>query len=177
MDRLEEFLRRGLLNRQTGILMERTENCPDEEVLVNYLYNASPERDIELHIIDCPWCIEQIVIAHKAQTGQAASEQAPPDAVARAKSIVSPKAGTASRVKSLKRNLWLVATVFAFTLSFIFPRYFLQFLAATLILGIKWVSESDQIRTLIVTLDSRREKKDSDISSNRLKNKIKDHSA
>ncbi len=154
--------------------MEKTRYCPDEAILIDYLYN----KDIGHHVADCPWCIEQIVLAYESEAHpEYLGEALLPDVINRAKNIAPAKSGVSARTKSLKRNLWLVATVAAFALSFIFPRHFLQFLAAAMILGMKWVAESDQIRTLIVTLDSRREKKDSDIPSNRLKSKIGDHSA
>jgi hypothetical protein len=35
------------------------------------------------------------------------------------------------------------------------PKYFLQFLAAAIILGIKWIFESDAVKSLIMVLDKR----------------------
>ena len=175
MDKLEELIRRGLSNRQRCILVEETIYCPDEDKLVDYIYVGSGAQDIEAHITDCPWCLEQIALAHGAQTRSTYLGAAPSqDAIKRAKDIAPAKPRVPPRARALKRNLWLVVTLIAFVLSFAVPRYFLQLLAAALILGMKWVAESDQIRTLIVTLDSRRrEKTDTDIpSGNRLKDRI-----
>ena len=174
MDRLEELIRRGLSNRQRGILVEKTIYCPDEDKLVDYIYVGSGAQDIEAHIADCPWCLEQAVIAYEAGQVQISSiEQAPQDALKRAKDIVSVKSVAQSRARALKRNLWLAATIIAFILSFVVPRYFLQFLAAALILGMKWIAESEQLRTLIITLDNRRKKKNpATTSNNRIKNSI-----
>ena len=61
-----------------------------------------------------------------------------------------------SRKKRIQTGLWLAATIAAFTLSFTVPKYFAQFLVAALILGFKWVSESENVRTLIVAMDAKR---------------------
>jgi len=49
-----------------------------------------------------------------------------------------------------KENIFLVVAVLSFLLSFIFSRYFLQFLAATIILGTKWIVESKNSKLLIM---------------------------
>lgn len=173
MDRIEEFLRQGILNRQRGILMEKTLNCPDEGVLIDYISSAPKAEGVEPHIADCPWCLEQILIAYEAGQAQPSFERPPQDIVKRAKDIVPVKSSSQARTRALKRNLWLLATIVAFALSFIFPPHFLQFLAAALILGIKWVAESEQLRTLIITLDARRDRKEAGASStNRIKERI-----
>ncbi|MFA5143940.1 MAG: zf-HC2 domain-containing protein [Candidatus Omnitrophota bacterium] len=49
-----------------------------------------------------------------------------------------------------KINLYLIFAAVAFVLSFIVPRFFLQFLAATLLLGAKWVADSKSTRMLVM---------------------------
>ncbi len=61
----------------------------------------------------------------------------------------------------------LVGAVVAFVLSFIFPKYFMQCLVITLILGIRWALNSEGGRTLIMVIDSWRhhsQDKDQEIS-------------
>ena len=48
----------------------------------------------------------------------------------------------------------LVGAVIAFVFSFVFPKYFMQCLVITLILGIRWALSSEGGRTLIMVLDS-----------------------
>ena len=72
----------------------------------------------------------------------------------------------------MKKCLFLFGAIFFFILSFVIPRYFIQFLVVTLILGIRWAFESDGGHTLIMVLDSWRHHshdKDEEIS-HRFKN-------
>lgn len=70
--------------------------------------------------------------------------------------------------KRSKVGFWaLVGAVTAFIFSFIFPKYFMQCLVVTLILGIRWALNSEGGRTLIMVLDSWRhhsQEKDEEIS-------------
>ena len=51
-------------------------------------------------------------------------------------------------------NLYLILAVIAFSLSFVTPRYFVQLLVATLVLGIKWVADSRSTKMLIAIYDA-----------------------
>lgn len=53
-----------------------------------------------------------------------------------------------------KINLYLVGAVIAFTLSFITPGHFIQLLIVTLILGIKWVSDSRSTKMLVMIYEA-----------------------
>ena len=46
--------------------------------------------------------------------------------------------------------LWLGTAVLAFALSFVFPLYFMQFLAAALFCGFKWAIERRALKTQIL---------------------------
>ena len=65
----------------------------------------------------------------------------------------------------LNKNKWLLASITAFVMSFIVKRYFLQFLALAVVLGIKWALDPMRAKTLIMVYDAwkskREHKKDS----------------
>ena len=52
--------------------------------------------------------------------------------------------------KSRSELKWLFGTVIMLALSFVFKRYFLQFLTASLILGFKWAMEGEAARRTIM---------------------------
>lgn len=109
---------------------------PEDTELADYLDNAlSPEdRDrIERHIAECRECLDKIVSAHES--------------VRRSK--ISGKTGVFK-----KFNIYLVLTILSFLLSFIMPRYFLQFLLATLLLGTKWIVDSKTTKMLITIYEA-----------------------
>lgn len=47
-------------------------------------------------------------------------------------------------------NLYIALATVAFAFSFITPRYFMQLLVATLLLGLKWVADSKSTRMLVM---------------------------
>lgn len=53
-----------------------------------------------------------------------------------------------------KINLYLLLAMISFTLSFVTPRYFIQLLVATLILGIKWVVDSKSAKMLVMIYEA-----------------------
>ena len=49
-----------------------------------------------------------------------------------------------------KINLYLLFAIVCFALSFVTPRYFLQLLAATVVLGAKWIVDSKSMKMLVM---------------------------
>jgi len=173
MDRMEEILKAHMKAKISPLRMERTPSCPDEATLAAYLNGvlSKPEAErIEGHIADCYFCLENLRIAYLSDTLYREGNLSDSDEriINKAKGIAKLKTDN----KRLKRNLWLSGTVLAFVLSFIFPRYFVQFLVAALILGLKWVFESENARTLIMVLDSWR--RHSHGKDEEIKDRIKD---
>jgi hypothetical protein len=127
--------------------------CPDEAALAAFLGGKLKEaeaRRIEEHIAGCPLCLESVragYLGEKLHNAKGVAKMDP-------------------RMKNIRTSLWLAATVAAFLLSFTVPKYFAQFLVLALILGLKWVSESESVRTLIVAMDAKRrhENKEEEIS-------------
>ena len=144
--------------------------CPDEAALAAFLGGKLKEteaRSIEEHVAGCPLCLESVragYLGEKLHNGKG-STGSNTEIIRKAKGI----AKMDSTKKNIRTNLWLAATVAAFLLSFTVPKYFAQSLVAALILGLKWVSESENLRTIIVAL--RNNSRNADMES---KEKIKD---
>lgn len=54
----------------------------------------------------------------------------------------------------IKRNRWFLGALTAFIASFFFPRYFLQLLAACLLMGGKWIVDAKTARMLIMIYEA-----------------------
>jgi len=182
MDKAEKLIKK-YLEGQIGLdRADKTSDCPSEEILVEYLNGVLDKEKyqfIEHHIAGCGFCLSQLNLASQSQLmdKQETFELVPQKLINKTKSFL----GVHGNVNSLKRNktrikkarLFLAGAVIFFILSFIFPKYFMQFLVVTLILGIRWAFESEGGRTMIMVLDSwRHHSQDKDVEiSHRLKNR------
>ena len=108
---------------------------PSETELADYLsdsLSAEERGRLENHIAACEECLERIVSAHE-----------------------SVKMFKKRKVNIMKKiNLYLVLALVSFVLSFTVPRYFVQFLVATLLLGIKWIVDSKSTKMLIMIYEA-----------------------
>lgn len=157
--------------------------CLNEQVLIDYFEQklSKKEREsVENHIANCGFCLSQLNLIFEAKelSRRGANEKVPSELIQKAKALLKPDKGinhnkTMSK-KRIKRSLFLIGAVIFFALSFLIPKYFLQFLVGTLILGIRWAFESEGARTLIMVLDSwrKRSHNEDDEISNRLKDKF-----
>jgi hypothetical protein len=123
--------------------------CPTEELLSEYLsgdITAEERKRVEKHLASCAKC--RLLVAE-------------------AYDIIK-KPDTNEILNTLKHrareNLWFFGATSTLLLSFIFPKYFIQFLVACLLMGIKWVIDSKTTRTLITVHEalSRKPKKRSE---------------
>lgn len=131
--------------------------CPDEATLAAYLggsMTAWENERAEEHIASCHLCLENVRAGYLGDKlyGEKGLPASNDRLIRKAKGV----AKMDPKKKRIQSYIWLAATILAFTMSFTAPRYFAQFLAAALILGLKWVSESEGIRTLIVSMDAKR---------------------
>ena len=130
--------------------------CHESERLADYAAgNMSPaeKERFEAHIAGCSACLECLSLSARADSLFKTIRMAPASsgALAKAKAIAA-RPGKPRR--NVRKRLWLLATIIAFATSFVFPRYFLQCLVATILLGVKWIMESENMRTIILVLDS-----------------------
>jgi len=108
---------------------------PTESELADYLSRASTREErkrVEDHIACCNDCLENIVSAHE--------------------SVSAFKKGKSSTMKKI--NIYLILAVVSFILSFTIPQYFVQFLTATLLLGVKWIVDAKSTKMLIMIYEA-----------------------
>ncbi len=109
--------------------------CPSEEVLSAYLadaLSAEEKERVERHLARCRICRRTLSEAYDILSK--------PDFREKIRDIL----------KSLAKNLWLACSVLFFALSFVFSKYFLQLLVASLLMGGKWIIDSKSARMLIM---------------------------
>ena len=121
--------------------MQKLGLCLREVELNDYLSGVLPEKrktEIETHLAGCDGCLEKIVFAYEAvrDFNETTSK------------------GVNKMKPSWKKNLWLFGAVVAFTLSFLVPRYFVQLLVATILMGVKWIFDTVNARILIMIYDA-----------------------
>lgn len=108
--------------------------CPSEEILSEYLsglLSQEDSMDLEKHLVLCNECRSLIAEAYKI--------------------VKKPGLGSifVNMLFWFKKNYIFTASLFSLILSFIFPKYFLQFLTASILLGAKWIIDSKTTKTLI----------------------------
>lgn len=108
---------------------------PKESELADYLSNTLTDEDrkrVEDHIASCSDCLDNIISAQE--------------------SVKRFKKGAGPMMKKI--NIYLILAVISFILSFIFQGYFAQFLTATLLLGIKWITDAKSTKMLIMIYEA-----------------------
>lgn len=162
MDKIEKLIK-GYLKTKLGSQVTKTAFCPDEKILLDYIEQRLRTEEcqiIESHVAGCGFCLSGLALVCEAQTVSEKGEfgEVRPELINKAKALLKSDKGLKdtkmTKGKKTKKNLFLAGTLIFFVLSFLIPRYFLQFLVATLILGLRWAFESEGARTLIMVLDS-----------------------
>ena len=108
---------------------------PKEAELADYLSNAltgEGRKRVENHIACCNYCLDSVVSARE--------------------SVKQFKKGNTKIMKKI--NIYLILTVISFILSFMFRDYFMQFLTATILLGIKWITDAKSTKMLIMIYEA-----------------------
>lgn len=108
---------------------------PEAAELADYLSNAlsgEKRRRVEDHIACCNDCLESVVSARE--------------------SVNIFKKGKGRIMKKI--NIYLILAIVSFILSFVFQSFFIQFLTATLLLGIKWVADSKSTKMLVMIYEA-----------------------
>lgn len=114
---------------------------PTDAELADFLSSSLSAKEaralIEKHLSSCNECLAKAVSAYE--------------------SVRLFRKGMPAKRKGnfLKRlNIYLVLALLSFLFSFMVPRYFLQLLVATLVLGIKWVVDSKSAKMLIMIYEA-----------------------
>lgn len=120
-------------------------NCLDEKVLSSYLdksLSGGERTRIEAHVSQCSRCLDFLVLAYEAQGNR---QKCPP----LLKEKIKARLGLRQR-KGRAELKWLFGALFVFAFSFVFKRFFAQFLVAAAILGFKWVMEGESAKRAIM---------------------------
>lgn len=120
-----------------AIISKKRAHPADVELAAYLAGNDESEyarKCVETHLSECEVCLEGIISAQEA--------------VAEFNKTTLLKKLKDAIMKKL--NMYLLLATISFILSFITPRYFLQLLVATLLLGIKWVADSKTTKMLIM---------------------------
>ncbi|NQU95966.1 MAG: zf-HC2 domain-containing protein [Candidatus Omnitrophica bacterium] len=121
--------------------MKNLGTCLRDVEINDYLNGAVSEEKkagIENHLKDCGDCLEKLAFAYKTVEEFSGKKYK----------------GEKSMKSMWKKNLWLFASILTFTLSFLVPRYFIQLLVATILMGTKWIFDSVNARILIMIYDA-----------------------
>ena len=154
MRKIEEYLK-NYFKKELGNI-EKTSQCLDEEVLLDYLghrLDGQECKDAEEHLSQCNFCLSQLNLAFEAKKSNIGNigEKVPSRLVNKAKALLKNDKNTIRKggVSRMKKNLFLTGAIIFFIISFILPKYFMQCLVVTLVLGIRWSFESENGRTFI----------------------------
>jgi hypothetical protein len=127
MKKIKEYLE----YKRAENIAKTSKDCLSFDELCSYAEGALPTQErgkIERHLAECYRCLDILVSIHDG----------------------TKKIAKTRRVILKKEHMFLAVAIIAFTLSFIFSRYFLQFLTATIVFGIKWIVDSKSTKTLIM---------------------------
>lgn len=177
MRKIEGYLKNYLKKELNNI--EKTPQCLGEEVLLDYLehkLDGQKRKDVEEHFSQCNFCLSQLNLAFEAKKSGIGGK-VPSRLINKAKALLNNDKDADHRggPRRMRKNLFLAGTIIFFIISFLLPKYFMQCLVVTLILGMRWVFESENGQTLIMVLNSwRRHSHDEDDEiSNRIKDRFK----
>ena len=121
--------------------MSKVGLCLSDVELNDYLNGAladARKTGLEKHLADCDVCLRKLAFAYRT-VGEFRRER---------------KKGVKRMKSNWKNSLWLFACIITFALSFLVPRYFVQLLIATILLGAKWIFDSVNARILIMIYDA-----------------------
>tara|TARA_B100000315_G_scaffold222025_1_gene225817 strand:- start:577 stop:1116 length:540 start_codon:yes stop_codon:yes gene_type:complete len=177
MDKAEELIK-NYLGQNLGN-SEKSPFCLSDEFLMDYFQHELDKEDCdkaEKHIASCGFCLSRLNLVFEAgKINKTTNIPVPDNLIKAAKDLV--KDDRNSKNRKIKKNLFLLGAIIPFVLSFFIPKYFMQFLVVTLILGMRWAFESESGRTLIMVLDSWRKHShdDDDETSQRLRDRSKSY--
>ena len=95
---------------------------------------------IEKHLSSCDECMNAMVAAYESVSSH--NKKTPS------------KIRKGSGMKKTRPNIYLLLAIISFSLSFAAPRYFIQLLVATLLLGIKWIADAKSTKMLVMIYEA-----------------------
>lgn len=117
----------------------KTASHPIETELADFLSGTLPAKErkrIEEHVASCGECLANILSAHESVME------------------FNAKRDRQKGDPMKKIDLYLILAIISFAFSFIMPRYFIQFLVATLLFGIKWIVDAKSTKMLVMIYEA-----------------------
>ncbi|MBI4432959.1 MAG: hypothetical protein HY592_05730 [Candidatus Omnitrophica bacterium] len=168
MDVFEKQIKDFVIRQRAakGMSRQLPEGGPSTEEFYRYLVDelkGEPFKKMVDHLRRHPDDVEVVLKARAlwVNLSEAQGECAPEKAIRAAQGIFKEPKKTAVCPKWLHR-LYAAGMVAAFLGSFLLPRYFLQFLALAVLLGIKWIVDERAARTQILIYKALQEEKRQD---------------
>jgi hypothetical protein len=151
--------------------LRRSPDCPSDEDIAGFLSNdiSGDKKEVILgHISQCPRCLDIAATSLKVLSENA--DEAIPDNIVRKLSSIPKNHARRNLLLSnlLKKNKYLIVSAVFFILSFIVDKYFMQFLLAAAIFGVKWVMDTGSTKALIMIYDAWKVRKEKDNDSDNL---------
>ncbi|MBU4488138.1 MAG: hypothetical protein KKI13_03625 [Candidatus Omnitrophica bacterium] len=141
-------------------LPEKSSDCPPLETLARYAsggLHGQESYNVGNHVKRCAFCSELVegAFLYSAYAKEIKLEDVSARMKKRAKSLNPAYTEKEHKFMSyLKKKIWFILSLTSFIASFFVPRYFLQFLALAIILGLKWVFNKETTRTLIMVYNA-----------------------
>ena len=170
-EKIKDILRVGQFSKGFA---PTSRECPKNEDLADYISGAAGQHKkekIATHISHCRRCLDIAATSLKTLNEDKA-EDVPKGIIQ--KTTLIPKNYPKKNIRGIsvfrKNKYLLVASVF-FVLSFILKRYFMQFLFAAGIFGVKWVMDTGSTKALIMIYDAWKSRKDNDDDDSNISSK------
>jgi len=142
--------------------------CPTDSMLADYVSEAISDKAekeiISSHVARCDMCFDKVA---SCVSGLSAPEEDNRSHINNSiirRVLAMPKKYPRERTKAsyIKRNKYLLTSALFFMLSFIFRLFFLQFLVAALIFGLKWIMDTGSTKALIMIYETWKHTKTTD---------------
>ncbi len=151
---VDKLFKEYLEKEMSDLAVSPSLDCPSELELSDYLEKRLSKQKESLfleHIANCPHCLSLLELAQRAKERK--QDQPTAEMIIRAKNIVQKRS-----TKTIFKYKWQVFAFISFILSFVFTRYFLQFLILAVVFSIKWIFDTGSTRTLIMIYEAWRKK-------------------
>ncbi len=163
-----DFSLRTALRQKKGNHVPPPDTCPPDSRLADYISGAISdecEKDvIATHIAKCDKCFKKVASCFSVLS--ATDKNLERDISNRSlKGVLSmPKKypRTCPKDGYIKRNKYLFVAGVFFLLSFAFKLFFIQFLVAALIFGIKWIMDTGSTKALIMIYETWKQNRESE---------------